>query len=56
MLKDILDSFGLSRTPKATELEKWLDIKPAFIMLNDGKKDHGFEILGIKPLQNLISE
>ena len=56
MLKDILDSFGLSRTPKATELEKWLDIKPAFILLNDGKKDHGFEILGIKPLQNLIYE
>ena len=56
MLKDILDFFGLSRTPKATELEKWLDIKPAFIMLDDGKKDHGFEILGIKPLQNLISE
>lgn len=56
MLKDILDSFGLSRTPKATELEKWLDIKPAFILLNDGKKDHGFEILGIKPLQNLICE
>lgn len=56
MLKDILDSFGLSRTPKATELEKWLDIKPAFILLNDGKKDHGFEILGIKSLQNLIYE
>lgn len=56
MLKNILDFFGLSRTPKATELEKWLDIKPAFIMLDDGKKDHGFEILGIKPLQNLISE
>lgn len=48
MLKDVFSSLGLDRTPKATELEKWLVIKPAFIMFDDGSKDHGFEIISIK--------
>ena len=56
ILKDIFTSFGLlTRIPKAIELEKWFEIKEVLI-ISDQKKDHGFEILGIKPLQNLISE
>lgn len=56
ILKDIFTSFGLlTRIPKAIELEKWFEIKEVLI-ISDQSKDHGFEILGIKPLQNLICE
>jgi len=47
-LKEIYDVCRISGSPKATDLEKYFNIKPVQILYPDKKKDNGFEILGLK--------
>ena len=48
-LKEIYSSLSYDKTPKASDLEEWFDIKPCKIKNEEtGKWEHGFEILGIK--------
>lgn len=42
-------NLGIPKTPKATDLEEWFEIKPAKILNKEtGKRDMGFEIISIK--------
>jgi hypothetical protein len=46
-LKEFHREFGISATPKATDLENYYELKPIQIFTN-GKRDRGFLILGEK--------
>jgi hypothetical protein len=46
MLGEIYQSIGLSKTPKASDLDSYFDIKPCLITNKEtGKRDNGFEII-----------
>ena len=46
LLGGIYNSFEYSKTPKASDLEEYFEIRPCLITNKDtGKRDHGFEII-----------
>ena len=48
-LKEIYSSLSYDKTPKASDLEEWFDIKPCKIKNEEtGKWEHGFEIIKVK--------
>lgn len=48
-LGEILSDLGIKRTPKATEISTWLEIRPILAVFKDGgDREHGFEILSVK--------
>ena len=48
-LKDIYSSLGISKTPKATDLEKYFEVKSILIPNSEtGKRDKGFKIISKK--------
>ena len=48
-LKEIYASLSYDKTPKASDLSEWFDIKPCKIKdAETGKWEHGFEILKVK--------
>ena len=49
MLKNIYNSLGYNKTPKANDLEQYFELRVCKITNKEtGKRDHGFEILKIK--------
>ena len=49
ILKNIYDSLGYNKSPKANDLEQYFELKECKVLNNDtGKRDHGFEIIKIK--------
>lgn len=48
-LQEIYSKLGMSDKPKATDIEKWFDIKPAKVTNKEtGKRDMGFELIKVK--------
>lgn len=45
----IYESLGYGKTPKATDLEEWFELKPGKFKNSKGKWENGFEILSLKP-------
>ena len=46
MLKNIYERINYPSTPKASDIEKWFEIRDIVIVDKDtGKRDHGFEIV-----------
>ena len=44
-LRKIYEELGYSKTPKASDLEEYFEIKECKITNSLGKQDHGFKIL-----------
>ena len=47
-LRKIYEELGYSKTPKASDLEEYFEIKECKITNSLGKQDHGFRIVKIK--------
>ena len=47
-LRKIYESVGYSKTPKASDLEEYFEIKECKITISTGKQDNGFKIIKIK--------
>ena len=47
-LKKIYEGIGYNKTPKASDLEEYFEIKECKITNSLGKQDHGFKILKLK--------
>ena len=52
-LRKIYEELGYSKTPKASDLEEYFEIKECKITNSLGKQDHGFRIVKIKGDQDL---
>ena len=52
-LRKIYEELGYSKTPKASDLEEYFEIKECKITNSLGKQDHGFKIVKIKGDQDL---
>ena len=52
-LRKIYEELGYIKTPKASDLEEYFEIKECKITNSLGKQDHGFRIVKIKGDQNL---
>ena len=51
-LENIYNSLGYNKTPKASDLEQYFEIKPCQITNKlNGKKEHGFKIIKLKEKQ-----
>lgn len=46
-LSDIYKRLGITRTPKASDLGNYLELKDVLIPSSSGKRDSGYEIIGI---------
>ena len=47
-LRKIYESVGYNKTPKASDLEEYFEIKECKITISTGKQDNGFKILKLK--------
>ena len=47
MLEEIYERLGIGRTPKATDLEKWMECKSTKGIVDD-KKENGYKIVRLK--------
>jgi hypothetical protein len=47
-LSKIYSRYGITKTPKATDLEEYFNVKKCTIYPKDGKKTNGYEIISLK--------
>lgn len=55
-LKNIYKMKGINRTPKATDIEEWFDVRTATVLSDKGKQLRGFELIRIKRHEDKIIE
>jgi hypothetical protein len=48
MLRDFYTTNNITKTPKASDLEEYFNLKSIKLKNSDGKWEHGFEILSLK--------